>query len=125
MAPYKGLDIFCHFLQFYDDQIDCMQNFRNVREKFNFRHSSCRNIIEPAFGIWKRCRKILDQMSSYNFKMQTAVVVATMGIHNFLGWAGVVNEAFTSVETDLDATEVDLPDKQEQVIAKINALEMQ
>lgn len=125
MAPYKGSDILYHFQQFYDGETGRRRNFRNARERFNFRHSSCRNVIERAFGVWKVRWKILDRMPSYNFKMQTAVVLATMGIHNFLRRAGVVDEAFTRVETDPDAAEVELPDEQEQAAAELNAPETQ
>ncbi|XP_022883244.1 uncharacterized protein LOC111399996 [Olea europaea var. sylvestris] len=101
------------------------RNFRKARERFNFRHSSCRNVIERSFGVWKIRWKILDPMPSYNFKVQIAVVIATIGIHNFLRRAGVVDEAFTRAETDPDAAEVELPDKQEQAVTEINAPEMQ
>ncbi|XP_022860445.1 uncharacterized protein LOC111380994 [Olea europaea var. sylvestris] len=125
MAPYKGSDILYHFQQFYDGETGRRRNFRNARERFNFRHSSCRNVIERAFGVWKVRWKILDRMPSYNFKMQTAVVLATMGIHNFLRRAGVVDEAFTRAEIDPDAAEVELQDEQEQTAAELNALETQ
>ncbi|XP_022857675.1 uncharacterized protein LOC111378679 [Olea europaea var. sylvestris] len=125
MALYKGSYILYHFQQFYDGEKGARQNFRNVRERFNFRHLSCRNVIERSFGVWKTRWKILDRMPSYNFKVQIAVVIATMGIHNFLRRAGVVDEAFTRAETDPDAAEVELPDEQEQAAVEINAPEMQ
>ncbi|XP_022853330.1 uncharacterized protein LOC111374826 [Olea europaea var. sylvestris] len=125
MVPYKGLDILYHFQQFYDGQTGARRNFCNAHERFNFRHSSCRNVIECAFGVWKSGWKILDRMPSYNFKVLTAVVLATMGIHNFLRRAGVVEKAFTRAETDPDAAEVELPDEQEQAAAEFNAPEMQ
>ncbi|XP_022851146.1 uncharacterized protein LOC111372947 [Olea europaea var. sylvestris] len=51
IAPYKGSDILYHFQQFYDGDTGRRRNFRNAREKFNFRHSSCRNVIKRAFGV--------------------------------------------------------------------------
>lgn len=64
-------------------------------------------------------------MWRYNFKVQIAVVVANMGIHNFLRRAGVINEAFIRVKTNPNAMEVDLLDEQEQVADEINAPKMQ
>ncbi|XP_022891788.1 uncharacterized protein LOC111406631 [Olea europaea var. sylvestris] len=98
MAPYKGSDILYHFQQFYDGETGRRRNFRNARERFNFRHLSCRNVIERAFGVWKVRWKILDR---------------------------VVDEAFTRVETDPDAAEVELPDEQEQAAVELNAPETQ
>ncbi|XP_022866860.1 uncharacterized protein LOC111386624 [Olea europaea var. sylvestris] len=51
MAPYKGSDILYHFQQFRDEHMGWRRRFHNDREKFNFRHSSCRNVIECAFGV--------------------------------------------------------------------------
>ncbi|XP_022859012.1 uncharacterized protein LOC111379810 [Olea europaea var. sylvestris] len=123
MAPYRGSDILYHFQQFYDGDTGRRRNFRNARGKFNFRHSSCRNVIERAFGVWKSRWKILDRMPSYAFDVQTHVVIATMGIHNFLRRAGVVNEAFVQAETDPDAAEVELPSTRDEASAKMNAPE--
>lgn len=100
-------------------------DFRNAREKFNFKHSSFRNVIERAFGVRKNQWTILDRMPSYNFNVQIAVVIATIGIHNFLRWAGCVDEAFATVEMDLNAAEVELQDEQEEITAEMNAPKMQ
>ncbi|XP_022857217.1 uncharacterized protein LOC111378270 [Olea europaea var. sylvestris] len=68
--------------------------FRNARERFNFRHSSCRNVIECAFGVLKQRWKILDRMPSYSFETQVVVVLATMGIQDFVRCTKVLDEAF-------------------------------
>ncbi|XP_022889031.1 uncharacterized protein LOC111404459 [Olea europaea var. sylvestris] len=123
VAPYKGSNILYHFQQFYDGDTSCRRNFRNAREKFNFRHSSCRNVIERAFGVWKSRWKILDRMPSYVFDVQTHVVILTTAIHNFLQRAGVVDEAFLRAETDTDAAKVELPSACDEASVEMNAPE--
>lgn len=60
-------------------------------------------------------------MSSYNFKVQAVVVVATMGVHNFFG---VVDEAFTRVETDPNVAEMELSDEHDEIEAKLHVLKI-
>lgn len=60
-------------------------------------------------------------MPSYNFKAQTFVVIATIGIHNFLWLARVINETFTRVEPDPDAIGAELPNEQDEIVAEMNA----
>ncbi|XP_022851889.1 uncharacterized protein LOC111373569 [Olea europaea var. sylvestris] len=125
MAPYKGSDILYHFQQFRDERTGRRHRFRNAREKFNFRHSSCKNVIERAFGVWKERWKILDRMPSYPFRTQVAIVVAMMGIHNFMRRSGVVDAAFTRAEVDEDVAEVELPNVEDETQAEMHAPEIQ
>lgn len=123
MASYKGFDILYHFQIVYDGKSGRRHNFRNACKKFNFGHS-CRNVIERAFGVWKSCWKILDCMPSYNFKVQTVVVIATMGVHNFFRQASMIDKAFTRAKMDLDATEMELSDIQDKIKADLHALKI-
>ncbi|XP_022899332.1 uncharacterized protein LOC111412631 [Olea europaea var. sylvestris] len=61
----------------------------------------------------------------YPFPMQVAIVVATLGVHNFLRLAGLVDEEFTRAEVDEDAIEVELLDAEDEMHAEINAPKMQ
>lgn len=63
-------------------------------------------------------------MLNYSFPKQFAIVVATMGVHNFLRWFGVVDEAFTRVETDRGAIEVELTNDVDEIPTKVSAKKM-
>ncbi|XP_022873699.1 uncharacterized protein LOC111392572 [Olea europaea var. sylvestris] len=122
MAPYKGSDVRYHFQEFHDHG-GGRRRFRNARERFNFHHSSCRNIIERAFGVLKQRWKILDRMPSYSYRAQIAVVVAAMGVHNFLRRNGELDEGFhRAEEVDDEEVEVDLPDDEDEVAAEEDAV---
>lgn len=123
MASYKGSDIRYHFQEFPSVSDGQRRRFRNARERFNFHHSSCRNVIERSFGVWKQRWKVLDRMPAYSIRMQTAVVVATMGIHNFLRRNGQLDEGFRRAEeVDDDEVEIDLPDEQDEMAAEEDAI---
>ncbi|KAL2506027.1 putative harbinger transposase-derived nuclease [Abeliophyllum distichum] len=117
MAPYKGPDIRYHFQEFPAEPNGRHRQFRNSQERFNFNHSSLRNIIELTFGVLKNMWNILDRMPHYCFRKQTAVVVATMAIQNFLRRAGIVDKAFQTVEEVVDASEIDFPDAADEIVA--------
>ncbi|GAA0150605.1 hypothetical protein LIER_37143 [Lithospermum erythrorhizon] len=53
MGPYKGSDIHYHLVEFRRTRTPQQRQPRNLKEKFNFLHSSCRNIVERTFGVWK------------------------------------------------------------------------
>lgn len=57
--------------------------------------------------------------------MQTAVVKATMGVHNFLRQVDVVDEAFIRAATDPEATEVELLDERNEIEAELHAQKSQ
>ncbi|KAL2481136.1 Uncharacterized protein Adt_34102 [Abeliophyllum distichum] len=70
---------------------------RNAEEKFNKTYSSCRNIIERTFGVWKSRFHILEKMTRYKFETQADIVIATMVVHNYLRNVDYVDYAFTRV----------------------------
>lgn len=57
--------------------------------------------------------------------MQTAVVKATMGVHNFLRRVDIVDEASIRAETDPEATEVELLDERNEIEAELHAQKSQ
>jgi DDE superfamily endonuclease len=60
----------------------------NKQELFNLRHSTLRNAIERAFGVWKHRFKILRAAPEYDIKTQIGLVYATSALHNFIEKAG-------------------------------------
>lgn len=65
---------------------------QNMRELFNRRHSSLRNIIERLFGIWKKRFPILTSAPQYDIRTQAKLVVALAVLHNFIVEAGGNND---------------------------------
>ncbi|XP_020872958.1 putative nuclease HARBI1 [Arabidopsis lyrata subsp. lyrata] len=57
---------------------------RNKMEMFNRCHASLRSIIERTFGVWKKKWRILTDFPRYSIHVQKRVVMATMGLHNFI-----------------------------------------
>ena len=53
-------------------------------EKFNKIHSSKRNHVERAFGVWKWKFQILFKMPKYDIGTQKMIVAATMTLHNYI-----------------------------------------
>lgn len=56
-------------------------------------------------------------MQNYSFQTQIAVVIATMGIHNFIRQAIIVDEAFTKVQKNPNAND-------DKIEAEMSASEM-
>jgi hypothetical protein len=53
-------------------------------EKFNFLHSSLRNVIERSFEVLKQKWHILKLMPSFSPKRQMQISIACMALHNFI-----------------------------------------
>jgi len=69
LGPYKGERY--HFQEFRRRVQPTSQE-----ERFNRAHSSLRNVIERAFGVWKQRWRILQNMLAYPYKSQVQIVVA-------------------------------------------------
>lgn len=46
MASYKESNILYYIQKFSDETRSCLRKFRKTRERFNFKHWTCRNTIE-------------------------------------------------------------------------------
>lgn len=58
-------------------------------------------------------------MPGYSMRAQTAVVVATMGVHNFLRRNDRLDEGFRRAEDeDDDEVEIELPDEEDEIAAE-------
>ncbi|XP_062104208.1 uncharacterized protein LOC133815377 [Humulus lupulus] len=57
---------------------------RGMKELFNYRHPSLRNVIEQCFGVLKAHFPILKMMSPYKLSRQPLIVIACCTLHNFI-----------------------------------------
>ncbi|XP_042401309.1 uncharacterized protein LOC121991365 [Zingiber officinale] len=57
---------------------------RGKEELFNYRHSTCRNIIERCIGVLKARFRILKDMPNYPITSQRLIPFACCAVHNFI-----------------------------------------
>jgi hypothetical protein len=55
-----------------------------VEEKFNFHHSSLRNVVERASGLLKSRWHVLRGLPMYERSRQVNIVIACFALHNYL-----------------------------------------
>ena len=55
-----------------------------MRELFNLRHASLRNVIERCFGVLKKRFQILKLGPEYTYSVQVKLVPALAALHNFI-----------------------------------------
>jgi hypothetical protein len=55
-----------------------------VQEKFNFHHSSLRNVVEWIFGLLKSRWHVLQGLPMYERSRQVKIVIACFALHNYL-----------------------------------------
>ncbi|KAL7600320.1 hypothetical protein Lser_V15G24828 [Lactuca serriola] len=95
LAPYKGSNIRYHIPDFRRGQTSASREPKGFKEKFNYYHSSLRNIIERTFGLWKaRWVLLRDMHVNFDFKTQVKIVLALMAIHNYIKMSGSGDATF-------------------------------
>ncbi|KAG6501296.1 hypothetical protein ZIOFF_041175 [Zingiber officinale] len=77
LAPYRGQR---YHLRDYRRQ----GRPRGTEELFNYRHSTCRNIIERCIGVLKARFRILKDMPNYPITSQRLIPLACCAVHNFI-----------------------------------------
>ncbi|KAL2466949.1 putative harbinger transposase-derived nuclease [Abeliophyllum distichum] len=77
LAPYRGQR---YHLRDYVGR----GRLRENEELFNYRHSSCRNIIERCIGVLKTRFPILKFITNYPLTRQRQIPTACCTIHNFI-----------------------------------------
>ncbi|XP_060170797.1 uncharacterized protein LOC132601748 [Lycium barbarum] len=110
MAPYKGNNVRYHLVEFRRGATRQLREPRGRIEKFNYLHSSCRNVVEHTFGVWKTRWSILRDMSYYHIDTQRDIVLDTMAIHNYIRKKCNVDDAFQTVENESYIPSVDSND---------------
>ena len=53
-------------------------------EQSNYRHSSCRNVIERVFAVVKYRWKVLRSMPQMKAEAQLKIIIACFTLHNFI-----------------------------------------
>ena len=91
LGPYKGERY--HFQEFRRRGQPTSRE-----ERFNRAHSSLRNVIERAFGVWKQRWRILQNMPAYPYKSQVHIVVASLTLHNYIRRKSQEDVAFTEYD---------------------------
>ncbi|XP_023735720.1 uncharacterized protein LOC111883630 [Lactuca sativa] len=95
LAPYKGSNIRYHIPDFRRRQTRASQEPKGFKEKFNYYHSSLRNVIERTFGVWKaRWVLLRDMHVNFNFETQDKIGLASMAIHNYIRMSGSGDTTF-------------------------------
>ncbi|CAI9298162.1 unnamed protein product [Lactuca saligna] len=101
LAPYKGTNIRYHLPDFRRGHTAAIREPRGPKEKFNYLHSSLRNIIERTFGVWKaRWALLKDMHVNYKYKNQVKIVIASMAIDNYIRKVGRFDEAFNRAQQE-------------------------
>ena len=95
LAPYRGQ---CYHLQDWHGA----ENAPSIlKEFFNMKHSSARNVIERAFGVLKSRWAILQGKSYYPVKAQCWTILACCLLHN------LINREMTNIDIPDDVDEGD------------------
>jgi hypothetical protein len=79
IAPFKGSTY--HIPEF---RLRRQRPPQGQYEKFNYLHSSLRNVIEHSFGVLKQKWRILKSMLSFSPRRQKHIIIACMTLHNFI-----------------------------------------
>ena len=84
-----GYSIRERYLPPYRNQRHHLEDFNQtgvetVQEKFNFHHSSLRNVVERAFGLLKSKWHVLRGIPFFERSMQVEIIIACFALHNYL-----------------------------------------
>ncbi|KAJ9561868.1 hypothetical protein OSB04_007028 [Centaurea solstitialis] len=111
LAPYKGTNIRYHIPDFRRGQTGAVRAPKEAKEKFNYHHSSLRNVIERTFGVWKARWAILKDMFGFTYETQVNIVLASMAIHNYIRMSGSRDEAFDKAQKESYDPRIDVDDE--------------
>jgi hypothetical protein len=103
ITPYRGVR---YHLKEYSARAP-----QNMKELFNHRHSSLRNVIERCFGVLKKRFPILSGGAEpfYSFEVMSDIVLACCILHNFLMGVDVDEALIAEVDRELPQHENERP----------------
>jgi len=104
LAPYRSSQngvVRYHMSQFYNGPPP-----RNKQELVNRCHASLRSVIERTFGVWMKKWRILCEFPRYDIDVKKRMVMATMGLHNFIRILNYFDEDFVEVMGDTNINNV-------------------
>ncbi|XP_047940418.1 putative nuclease HARBI1 isoform X2 [Salvia hispanica] len=78
LAPYRGIR---YHLNEWSTRGN---NPQNPKELYNLRHATARNVIERAFGLFKKRWKILREVSFFDVKTHVKIINACAILHNLI-----------------------------------------
>ena len=95
LAPYRSSRNMV--VRYHMSQFENAPPPRNKQEFFNRWHASLRSVIERTFGVWKKKWRILCDFPRYSINIQQRVVMATMGLQNFIKISNFSDTDFAEV----------------------------
>jgi hypothetical protein len=115
LAPFKGSTY--HILEFH---LQRQRPPQGKYEKFNYLHSSLRNVIERSFGVLKQNWRILKSMQSFSPHRQKHIIIACMDLHNFICDISLRDEDFGKCDEDENYMPQDEDDEGQEVAQPID-----
>nr|KAJ0212458.1 hypothetical protein LSAT_V11C400193170 [Lactuca sativa] len=99
--PTGGTHIRYHLPDFRHGHTVAMSEPHGQKEKFNYYHSSLRNIIEQNFEVRKaRWTLLRDMHVNYKYEHQMSILIASMAIHNYIRKTGRLDETFNRAQRE-------------------------
>ncbi|XP_026415890.1 uncharacterized protein LOC113311265 [Papaver somniferum] len=96
-----------------------------ANELFNLRHASLRNIVERIFGIFKSHFTIFESAPPFPYETQAHIVLACVGLHNFLRKECRFDEFPPEENDDSSSSELSSDDEEEGLDPTIQSQQCQ
>jgi hypothetical protein len=94
---------------------------KNTKELFNLQHASLQNVVEQIFGVIKRKFKILGAYIEYSIDTQVHLVLALIGLYNFIRIAEGIqkgdDDGDEEVPQSQDQGDIDIVTKEEEQLS--------
>lgn len=113
LSPYRGQR---YHLRDYNGQ----GRLRGKEDLFNYKHSSCRNIIERCIGVLKARFPILKLMTNFPLSRQRQIPIACCTIHNFIREEHALDTLFAEYSSENMIFQSTLEPNHEQEVVQFN-----